>query len=62
LLGGKTSEQHMCAQHVQDARIATRMPGHMPHGPWGEDGAVTGSSLLQALTDVGQALAIGERA
>jgi hypothetical protein len=52
LPGGKAGEQHMRTQHIQDAGIAARMPGHVPHGPWCEDGAVTGSSMLQALTDV----------
>jgi hypothetical protein len=37
------------------------MPRHVPHGLWCEDGAFAGPGLLQAMTDVGQALTVGER-
>jgi hypothetical protein len=61
LLGSKAGEQHMRTQQVQDARIPARMPGNVPHGPWCEDGVFSGPGLLQTMTDVGQALTIGER-
>jgi hypothetical protein len=43
----------MRTQHVQDTGIAACISGYVPHGPWGEDGAVISSSLLQVMTDVG---------
>ena len=51
----------MRTQDVNDAGIPARMSGHVPHGLWGEDGAGPGPGLLQAMTDVGQALAVGKR-
>jgi hypothetical protein len=60
LSGGKAGEQYMGTQHIQDAGVPTRMPGDVPHGPWCEDGVVVGPGLLQTLTDVVQALVVGE--
>jgi hypothetical protein len=61
LPGSKAGEKHIRTQHVQDAGIPARMPGHVPHGPWCEDSAFSGPGLLQTMTDVGQALTIGKR-
>jgi hypothetical protein len=61
LSGSKAGEQHIRTQNIQDARIPARMPGNVPHGPWCEDSAFSGPGLLQMMTDVGQALTVGER-
>jgi hypothetical protein len=61
LLGSKAGEQHMRTQHVHDAGIPARMPGNVLYGPWCEDGALSSPDLLQTMTDVGQALTVGER-
>ena len=46
LPGGKAGEQHMRTQHVDDVGIPARMSGHVPYGPWCEDGAFAGPGLL----------------
>jgi hypothetical protein len=61
LPGSKAGEQHIRTQHVQDARIPARMPSNVPHSPWCEDRAFSSPGLLQTMTDVGQALTVGER-
>jgi hypothetical protein len=61
LLGGEAGEKHIRTQHVHDAGIPACMPGNLPHGLWCEYSAVAGPGLLQAMTDVGQALAVGKR-
>ena len=47
----------MRTQLVDDAGIPARLPDNVPHGPWCEDGTVASPCLLQAMTDVGLALA-----
>src|SRR5262245_1538751 len=61
LLGQKAGDQQIRTQDVRDAWIPARISRDLLHYLCGENCIFTGTDLQQAMTDIGQALRIGER-